>query len=252
MKTAKFKLASRLGILRDTFNMPDPFGTGATFTILRAGSDELQAWAQSYIDTDPATQFDLEMSLSDNSFAGILLPDEQMIVDDLRKSTEVGVTRLIPVIDRLTSTAGFAAGRREAMKSAITSGRLKPAEYFKRNQVMRWAEAVKTIKGWSNMPGMDDDGDDILIEFLQENVEALITNNTPVEENGPLAEIVKGIPELYDENKETGVRTFAADLTLGEAYTRIFLSKSADRDNFRAKVMEEAAKNSEPPSVLTN
>jgi len=260
MNHARFKLASKLGVFRDSYTFQDPFGTGASFTVLRSGSERFRQLSEAYIDTDPMAQLEIEMALSGDSLVNVLTGEEQTIVDDLRKSTETGVTRLLPIIDRLTSSAGFMMASKETVKRAIESGKVRASEYFRRNRVKRVADATNLLLSWSNMPGEEEDENgntrEVMVDFTPDNVADLFANETPIEEDGPLSDIVKGIPALYspswnDEKKELGT-VFTPNLTMGEAYLRIIFAAANNRDNFRAKVMEEAGKNSDPSSDLTN
>lgn len=267
----RFQIASRLGAFRSTVQVSDPFGTSATFTINRAGSNAHKEWFSRQLDNDPFTLLSMEAMLSGKSPA-VLSKDEEETVDKFRAAAEAdGFAReLLPIIDRLAHETAEYESRVGAMRQLYDKGKMRPSDMGMRGEKTLLEEALFCLAGWSGMP--DADGGEVA--YSQDAARELLQNDTPLEdcpediqamvlereewtlriESAARKEGTASgwsedrIREAEKEDGEESSRIMIPGLTLGKAYQLFILATARTSSFFRDQVIEAAAKNSEPPS----
>jgi hypothetical protein len=263
----RFQIASRLGIFRDSANLPDPFGTGATFTIHRHGSSAQKAWFRDQVDNDPQTLLQFELMLS--SDVSVLLPDEEKAVEAQRAKDKDHP--LLPIVDRLTLAASERTLRRDATRKMLASGQMHLSDFMMLDREKdRLKEAIFLLKGWSAMP----DADGAAIPFSEESARALLTCDSPLDGAGldelllsvdawtfdftgtvPTKEELPAKARVTKEDEKGvhfAVKHVIPGLTLGTAYQLFFIQKAREVALFRDQAIGEAAKNLPPSSGLTS
>lgn len=272
--TTRFQIASRLGALRDTALLSDPFQTSARFTIRRKGSRAHQKWTQDYYDNNAFSSAYLEeLALGD---APILLTEEETtaLEKSFSLSADTTIAGMPRVVESLTSLAsiinrlrGVAVERdthKKAVQSAIRSGHTTISRVFRAEKEKELEEAVFLLASWDSMPGQDDDGNEIQVPYTEQAARDLLTNDTPLEGCG-LDELVLSVPcwclslkgssgvgsEIADE-VSTEKRVIIPDLTLGQAYILWVHDRAEQLSLFRDQVLETAGKNSLPSSDSTS
>jgi len=262
----RFQIATRLGALRDTCTVPDPFGTTATFTLYRSGCQAHREWFRKRLDKDPQILLMAERAISEN-FPVLTLEEEKTL--DKERENDVTPNPLLPIVDRLVIEGSQSKLQSAATRSLLESGRLKPSDLASRDEDDRLDEALFTVKGWSDVPG----DAETIVPFTPENARSLLTSDVELEEGAGIDDILhkidawmvdeiqtaKALPEGISENSvvrrtgafvswKTGKKIVRPGLTLGLAYQLYFLACAKNRSLFRDEVMSAAAKNYEPSS----
>lgn len=264
----RFQIASRLGGFRDTCTVSDPFGTSARFTIIRNGSNAHKAWFRSRLDSNPEIMLIAERAMVDDASLVPLTADEQKTVDAARPEQNPTIQSLLGVVDRLSTSSVEQNLRKSAMRSLLTSGKLKPSDWMTRGEDEQLAEAVFVLSGWEDMP--DDSGG--VVPFDQDAATALLTLDIPMGESGidllaveawtvdidrtgkeppagvPLSPIPPGDDGLFHWKEKIPNPLIQ---TVGQAYQLYFLHASRQRSLFRDQLVDAAGKNSDPSSDST-
>lgn len=257
--SSRFAIATRLGALKDIATFSDPFGTSARFHIRRRGSRAHKDWLSSWSETSPVSSAYYEQ-LAVGESAAVLTKDEKVLVESLRSrlpDKEPEVHGLIAVIDRLTDTAAAESLYRNAVRSAVESGKTTYRKVIRVGEEKQIEEALFLLAGWDAMPGQDDDGNPVEIAYSLDQARELMLNDTPLEGVG-LDELILSVPAwclTIDEQQEDGStaprKVIFPGLTLGRAYVLWVHAMSDLISSFREEVMGAAAKNSAPPSEAT-
>lgn len=259
ISATRFQIASRLGALRDTAVLSDPFPTSAKFTIRRKGSRAHQKWTQDYYDNNAFSSAYLEeLALGD---APILLTEEETAALEKSHSLAAGaadtdlgqsLTSLTSIINRLCGVAVERDTHKKAVQSAIHSGRTTISKVFRAEKDKELEEAVFLLAGWESMPGQDDDGNEIQVPYTEQAARDLLTNDTPLEGCG-LDELILSVPCWTlalntDPPAPHPTRIIIPGLTLGQAYILWVHDRAEQLALFRDQVLETAGKNSLPSS----
>lgn len=281
---SRFAIASRLGGFRSTVTLPDPFGTTATFTIHRKGSQAHAAWAKSRIDDDPiANAYASQLYLGDD--VQVLTADEAKVVESARELHDFGTVlpSLLAIIDRLTDSTLESNRGKEAVRRALSSGRVKLSDLVTERQTRQINEALFLLAGWANMP----DADGAEIPFSVDAARDLLLCDVPVIGvgiddllmsqkcwtleigSGNASEGVAGAEDEQTEDPVDSADTINGKSsepipdpetitiinptihTVGQAYILWLNWVSESSGLFRNQTMEEAAKNSAAPSDLS-
>jgi hypothetical protein len=240
----RFKIASRLGALKDTMSFSDPFGTGARFHIRRKGSKAHREWSQEYIDSDAYSSAYLEQLVTGHGEL-ILNDEESQVVEESRAGDPAN--QLVKIIDRLTATAAEHNTNTEAIRKAVATGRTSYSRILRADKDKQLEEAVFLLSGWDSLPGEDDSP----IPYSLAAARDLLTSDVPLEGSG-FEEVILAHPEWCKTVKIEGQPTITIPipgLTLGQAYILWTHARSEAADLFREMVLEEAGKNSLPPST---
>lgn len=256
--TSRFAIATRLGALKDVATFSDPFGTSARFHIRRRGSRAHKDWLSSWSETSPVSSAYFEQ-LAVGESAAVLTDDERKTVDIARTGSSAQDDKLLAIIDRLTDTAAAESLYRNAVRSAVESGKTTYRKVIRVGEEKQIEEALFLLAGWDAMPGQDDDGNPVEIGYSVDQARELMLNDTPLEGVG-LDELILSVPawcimsvEPFDgtNDEKTSTPVMIPGLTLGRAYV-LWIHAQADLvSSFREEVMGAAAKNSVPPSEAT-
>jgi len=242
----RFKIASRLGALKDVMSFSDPFGTGARFHIRRKGSKAHREWSQAYLDSDAFSSAYLEQLVTGTGEL-ILTPEESQKVEEARARNIGDDLSWVAIIDRLTATAAEHNTNTEAIRKAVATGRTSYSRILRAEKDKQLEEAVFLLSGWDSLPGEDDSP----IPYSTGAARDLLTSDVPLEGSG-FEEVILAHPEWCKVVKIEGQPTITIPipgLTLGQAYILWTHARSEAADLFRERVLEEAGKNLLPPST---
>lgn len=257
--TTRFQIASRLGALKDTVVLSDPFPTSAQFIIRRKGSRAHDDWTTKYIDNDPFSSAYLgELITGDISIP--LTAEENELLDKAAKLTtededvKASVSGLCKLIDRLRGASIEMNYDKRAKRAALSTGRAKVSDVTRASSRKQLEEALFLLAGWEEMPGQDDDGNEIQVPYTEQAARDLFTNDTPLEGCG-LDELILSVPcwthamAVGEEAAQKDpMRIIIPGLTLGQAYILWVHDRAEQLALFRDQVLETAGKNSLPSS----
>jgi len=208
----RFVIASRFGAFRDTVTIPDPFGAGASFTIMRAGCNAHRDWSRERADNDPmAIAAASAMMAGNGSAAAPLTKDETETVDRYRANQDKDDTAkyLIPIIDRLSLASVESNTQQSVVSALLASGKIRTSDVFRKQEDDQLAESAFLLRSWADMPGLDErDGqvEEVSIPFVRDSALALLTNDTPLDSTiDGVSALLKSNPCWMSEQMQFGL-----------------------------------------------